>query len=495
MNSSRDARVRRGVLLSLTRRPQSSRSGEFKLKESKMDKVTCIVVGAGPAGSACALALAQKGIETVLLERGRTPGEKNVSSFTLYISVLEQLIPNFRQDLPVERNVVRTDAVYLGKHDTKSLQSYNYHYIDNPMAFTAFRRRFDSWLAQKAVAAGAQLIGSMKVTDLIKDGEQVVGIKVDEEELYADVVVGADGFHSIVGEKSGLIQAWPPERCFLAVKEVLDLPAEVINERFQLTDGIGCEQGIYCYKLNELDVFSATLYTNLDSVSLAVFARLDELQKKNVQLHEKLDTLKQHPYFYNLIKDAALREYQAHILPDGGRIKPSNLYGNGVLLCGDAGGITDTESGMGIPTCMLSGMMAAETIEEAVKKHDFSKNSLKEYLKYLDSTALLDMIHTSRKESDYFASNSRSKIPQQLETAAGIYNQYWETDVDYLSKHSFSLLGELFLGLGRYHLPAFLCWPLTALIMLFRFPARLVAIIKRKLRSRYYEWKKQPLRR
>ncbi len=460
-----------------------------------MDKVTCIVVGAGPAGSACALALARKGIDTVLLERGRIPGEKNVASFVLYTSLLNRLTPDFRQDLPVERNVVRTDTVYLGEHDTKSLQSYNYGYVDNPMAFTAFRRKFDSWLAQKAVAAGAQLISSMKVTDLIKDGDQVVGIKVGEEELYADVVVGADGFHSIVGEKSGLIQAWAPERCFLAVKEVLDLPSEVINERFQLTDGLACEQNIDCYKLNELDMFSATLYTNLDSVSLAVFARIDELEEKNIQLHEQLEVLKQHPYIHNLIKDSTLREYQAHILSDGGRIEPKNLFGNGVLLCGVAGAITDTTSGMGVPTCMLSGMMAAETIADAVTKKDFSKHSLKEYLRYLDSTALLDMIHTSRKESDYLVSDKRSEIPQQMETAAGIYNQHWETHVDYLSKHSFSLLVELFLGLGRYYLPGFLRWPLTALIKLFRFPVRLVEVIKRKLWSRYYEWKKQPVRR
>ncbi len=453
------------------------------------------MVGAGPAGSACALALARKGVETVLLERGRIPGEKNVASFTLYISVLKHLIPDFRQDLPVERNVVRTDQVFLGEHDTKALQSYNYRYVDNPMAFTAFRRKFDSWLAQKAVAAGAQLISSMKVTDLIKDGDQVVGIRVGAEELYADVVVGADGFHSIVAEKSGLIQVWPPERCLLAVKEVLDLPSEVINERFQLTDGIGCEQGVYCYNLNELDVFSATLYTNLDSVSLAVFARLDELQKKNIQLHEQLEMLKQHPYVHNLIKDATLREYQAHILSDGGRIKPKNLYGNGLLLCGEAGGITDTDSGMGVPTCMLSGMMAAETIGDAVKMNDFSKRSLKKYLKYLDSTALLDMLHTSRKESDYWAGAKRSETPRQMETAAGIYNRYWETDVDYMSKHAFSLPIELFLGLGQYRVPGFLRLPVTALIKLFRYPARLVDVMTRKLRSRYYEWKKQPVRR
>ena len=90
-----------------------------------MDKVTCIVVGAGPAGSACALALAQKGIETVLLERGRVPGEKNVSSFVLYSAELKRLIPDFRIDLPFERIVVRTDHVYLGPNDSKALTSYN----------------------------------------------------------------------------------------------------------------------------------------------------------------------------------------------------------------------------------------------------------------------------------------------------------------------------------------------------------------------------------
>lgn len=459
-----------------------------------MDKVTCIVVGAGPAGSACAIALARKGIETVLFERGRTPGEKNVASFVLYVSVLQHLIPDYRQDLPLERNVVRTDQVLLGKHDAKALQSYNYRWVDDPMAFTAFRRRFDAWLAQKAVDAGVQLISGMKVTDVIKDGDRVAGVRVGEEELYADVVVGAEGFHSIVGEKSGLIRAWPPERCYLAVKEVLDLPPDVINERFQLTEDLGCEQGLYCYHLNDLDIFSATLYTNQDSVSLAVFARPDELQQKNIQLHQELERLKQHPYVHNLVRGAALREYQAHLLSDGGRVKPQNLYGDGVLLCGEAGGITDTYSGMGVPTCMLSGMMAAETIGDAVKCKDFSRRTMQTYLKYLDSTALLKMVHDSRKESDYLAGTSRSEMPREMETAAQLYNRYWETDVQYLFRSSFSLPVELYLGLGPYRLPRLLRWPISAGIALFRLAARGVAMLKRKSRGRYHAWKKQPVR-
>lgn len=455
-----------------------------------MDKVTCIVVGAGPAGSACALSLARKGIETVLLERGRVPGEKNVSSFVLYTAELKHLIPDFRKDLPVERTVVRTDQVFLGPDDAKALTSYNYRWSDNPLAFTAFRRKFDAWFAKKAVDAGAQLIGGMKVDDLIIDGDHVLGVRVGEDELYADVVVGADGFHTIVGEKSGLVRTWEPERCFLAVKEVLDLPPAIINERFQVTDGCACEQGIYCYHLNELDIFSATLYTNRDSISLAAFARLGELKDKNVQLHAQLELLKQQPYVANLVNGATLREYQAHLLSDGGRVKPKNLYGNGVLLCGEAGGITATMTGMGIPTCMLSGMMAAETIGDAVKNKDFSKHSLKNYLKYLDATALLNMVHQSRKESDYYAGKARSEGPREMKAAATIYNRYWESNVTFLSKPSFSPLIELYLDIGQYRLPALLRWPVTALVKLCLFPARLAEAIKRKLRSRYYGWKK-----
>ncbi|MCG6909332.1 MAG: FAD-dependent oxidoreductase [Deltaproteobacteria bacterium] len=455
-----------------------------------MDKVTCIVVGAGPAGSACALALARKGVETVLFERGRVPGEKNVSSFVLYAAELKRLIPDFRKDLPFERMVVRTDQVYLGPNDSKALTSHNYRWVDDPIAFTAFRRKFDAWFAKKAVDAGVQLMSGMKVGDLIKDGDQVVGVKVGEEELYADVVVGADGYHTVVGEKSGLVTTWKPERCYLAVKEVLDLPAAVINERFQLTDGIACEQGIYCYRLNELDIFSATMYTNRDSISLAVFARLDELQQKHIRLHEQLDKLKEHPYVNNLIKGAVLREYQAHILSDGGRIPPENLYGDGVILCGEAGGITATTTGMGVPTCILSGMMAAETIGDAVKKQDFSKRSLKHYVRYLDTTALLGMIHRSRRESDYYAGPNRSASTCEMETAADLYNRWWLTDVQYLSEPFFSLPIELYLGIGQFRLPVWLRWPVTFFIKLCLFPARFAEAIKRKTRSRYYEWKK-----
>ena len=78
-----------------------------------MEKADCIVVGAGPSGTACAISLAQKGFETVLLERARQPGEKNVASAVVFTPVLEQIVPEYLQEAPLERKIGDHAFVYL----------------------------------------------------------------------------------------------------------------------------------------------------------------------------------------------------------------------------------------------------------------------------------------------------------------------------------------------------------------------------------------------
>ena len=63
----------------------------------------CVVVGAGPAGSAAALQMARDGLDVVFLERGNRPGEKNVMSGILFTDKLATLVPNFRDRAPLER--------------------------------------------------------------------------------------------------------------------------------------------------------------------------------------------------------------------------------------------------------------------------------------------------------------------------------------------------------------------------------------------------------
>ena len=71
------------------------------------EKFDCIVVGAGPAGTTCAYTLAKAGLSVVLLERGEAPGSKNVMGGILYSTILNKVIPNFWEEAPVERRVVK----------------------------------------------------------------------------------------------------------------------------------------------------------------------------------------------------------------------------------------------------------------------------------------------------------------------------------------------------------------------------------------------------
>ena len=67
----------------------------------------CVVVGAGPAGSAAALQMARDGLDVVLLERGRRSGEKNVMSGVLFTDTLCSLVPDFQERAPLQRRSAR----------------------------------------------------------------------------------------------------------------------------------------------------------------------------------------------------------------------------------------------------------------------------------------------------------------------------------------------------------------------------------------------------
>jgi len=452
-----------------------------------MDKVKCIVVGAGPAGAACAHALARKGIEVVMLERGGEPGEKNVASFVILTPVLEYLIPDFRDKAPLERNIIRFETVTIGKRDYKVFQNQSYNFIDKPICFTAFRGAFDAWFAREAVAAGAELMTGMTVTDLIRDQGRVVGVRVGEEELYADVVVGADGFHSVVAESSGLIEERDPRMSYLGVKEVLDLPSDVINERFQLRDGEGCTQECYYYPMGDVNG-GYTLYTNNDSVSLAIFGIVEMLKEGKTRLQDELDELKRHPYMQSLVGGATLREYQAHIITIGEPVDPKTLYADGVLLCGEAGRLMDA-SGTGVPTSMLSGMMAAETIELAIRRNNYSAKVLKNYVNYLDSTSLLRTMYSGSKMASYIYGRGGDSLPEHRETLARLMEMSLREGVDFIKREPYPFWKNAYLEVGRHFAPALIRWLITGWVRSSCLWTKVCNRVRRGFRRRYYEWR------
>ena len=77
------------------------------------EKFDAIVVGAGPAGNSCAYTLAKRGMKVLQIERGEYPGSKNVQGAIMYADMLEKIIPDFREDAPLERHIIEQRMWYM----------------------------------------------------------------------------------------------------------------------------------------------------------------------------------------------------------------------------------------------------------------------------------------------------------------------------------------------------------------------------------------------
>src|SRR5690606_21139977 len=116
----------------------------------------------------------------------------------------------------------------MGKESAVTFSHRNENYKEPFNCFTGLRVKFDQWFADKAVAAGAIPVYETVALDVIREGGKVVGVKTDRDDgdLYADVVVIADGVNSLLGKALGIHKEWRPDEVSLAVKEVIAMPRE-----------------------------------------------------------------------------------------------------------------------------------------------------------------------------------------------------------------------------------------------------------------------------
>jgi len=423
----------------------------------------CIVVGAGPAGSAAALQLARDGLDVVVFERGKRPGEKNVMSGVLVTRKLHALVPDFRQRAPLQRCITEEHICILGEDAAlhlPALRNYRRLSYAHP-GFTVFRSEFDAWFAQEAVDAGAELIPATLVEDLMWENGRVAGVHTRRGDLRARVVIGADGVNSTVAEKSGLHSRPQPAEVSLIVRQVLDLPAEQIEERFALQPGEGVilqSSGLVSGPTGVTKAYYTELYTNRDSLSLTAEAPLDVVQACGVPLYDVLSARERHPYIARLIQGAERREYQAHLIPWGGVPDLSCLYGDGVLLAGDAGKFT-TEDGVGSWTAMASGAAAARAVKHACEKGDFSQATLAVYRDFLDEEGL---IKTQRQAHEAWQRENRqwrilTQNPDRLFSIARRYFDDWLVEEE---QRPYSTWGELYHSLIKPVAPWYVRWPL-----------------------------------
>ncbi|HET9918746.1 MAG TPA: FAD-dependent oxidoreductase, partial [Ktedonobacteraceae bacterium] len=340
-----------------------------------------IVVGAGPAGSSAALALACAGLQVALIERGEYPGAKNVSGAALYApQLLADLLPNYWEEAPVERYLTRRVITFMSQESAFAFDFRTHNFASPPYnGFTVLRPRFDRWLASKAKEAGAMLITSTVVDDLLYSGDQVVGVRCRREngELHAPVVIAADGANSFLAKKAGLQKEFCASEMTLGVKEVLRLDRHIIEERFNLNGDEGMTNE-YVGSASGSVKGGAFLYTNADTLSIGVVTQIASLAEKRVRAYDLLDQFKQHPAVAPLVRDAVTLEYSAHMIPESGWAMMPKLSRAGMLVVGDAAGFVFA-AGMfleGMNFAIASGLAAAAAAQEAHAQGDYSARSM-----------------------------------------------------------------------------------------------------------------------
>lgn len=368
----------------------------------EQEKVDAIVVGGGPAGLTAALAMARRGLETIVVERGETAGSKNLGGL-LYGTTLEGLIPGFHEQAPVERAVVRRKLVFLAEDRWLSLDFGSEAWGRAPFnhTWTVHRSQFDKWYAARVEEEGVGLVEGMVVDGLLTEGEgaarKAVGVALrGGEEFRADAVVLADGAHCLVSQAARRelgMGAAKPQHFALGVKETIALPAKVIEDRFGLDEGQGAAIDFVGAPFDGL-VGGGFVYTQKETVSIGFAARLETLQAAGVEPAEVLDRFKRHPEVRRLLKGGELLEYGAHLIPEGGFDSlPTRFAGNGALLVGDAAGLVNMSLYKeGTNHAMESGRLAGEAVAEAKGRGDFSAAGLGSYERAMRaSSAVADL--------------------------------------------------------------------------------------------------------
>ncbi|WP_213503667.1 FAD-dependent oxidoreductase [Novosphingobium decolorationis] len=357
------------------------------------DTFDAIVVGAGPSGNAAAYTLAKEGLSVLQIERGEYAGSKNVQGAILYSDALEKIIPEFREEAPLERHVIEQrmwsmdDTSHTGMH----YRSGDFN-EEKPNRYTILRAQFDKWFSAKVKEAGALVLCETTVTELVEDlTGRVIGVRTDRQgnPIFAPVVILAEGVNGLVGQRSGLRPEIAPESVALAVKEMHFLPRETIEARFNLRGN----EGVVIEAMGTITrgmTGTGFLYTNEESISVGIGCIVSDFAESNVTPSQLLEAFKAHPSIAPLLEGSEVKEYAAHLIPEGGYKAIPRLTGDGWIVVGDAGQFVNAVHREGSNLAMTTGRVAAETVVALHRRgEEMDALALKDYERRLEATFVM----------------------------------------------------------------------------------------------------------
>jgi electron transfer flavoprotein-quinone oxidoreductase len=220
---------------------------------------------------------------------------------------------------------------------------------------------------------------------------RVIGVRVDRDggKVMADVVVLAEGVNGLIGQRAGLRETPKPDQVALAVKEMHFLPSDVIESRFNIKG----DEGVVIEAVGTISkgmTGMGFIYTNKESISVGIGCLISDFAKTGASPAKLLEDFKAHPVVAPLIAGSEVKEYAAHMIPEGGYKAIPQLYGDGWVVVGDAAQFNNAVHREGSNLAMTTGRLAAEAIFQIKSRRDpMTKENLALYKKLVDDSFVM----------------------------------------------------------------------------------------------------------
>ena len=375
-----------------------------------------LIVGAGPAGLACAIEVARlvrqdqetgggvADLNIAVLEKAESLGEHSLSGAVVNPRAFHDLFPDLAiKDFPF-RQPVDAESVYL-LTERRAQRIPTPPTMHNTEYYTASLCEIVRWLGERAEQLGVNLFTGFPVDALLVEGDTVRGVRTapsgldrqgqpgsgysEPTDLTARVTVVAEGTCGLLTQayrQWQKIGSANPPLYALGVKEVWETKRPLDRVVHTLgwplpTDAFG---GSFMYPLGP------------NQIAVGLVVGLD-YHEAGLDVHQLLQQMKLHPLFRPYLEGGQLLEWGAKTIPEGGYYSlPERRYGQGILLIGDAAGFVDVPSLKGIHYAMQSGIYAAQAAFSALKTGVTSSAALASYDQAVDASYITRDLYRTR---------------------------------------------------------------------------------------------------
>jgi electron-transferring-flavoprotein dehydrogenase len=373
-----------------------------------------LIIGGGPSGLATAIHLAdilkQRGQvgRILLIEKGSSIGSHILSGAVIKPSVFKELLPEADfQEIPFNAKVNKDRTVFLTKNRAFILP-FNMPYMNNNGNYTASLGQVCKYLALKAEERGVEIYTGFAVDEILYKDGKVIGAKTKDtgldhngrqldnfqagNRIEARITIFAEGTRGsltkMLIKKFNLDKDRNEQVYSLGCKELWSVPPGNI-EAGQIYHTMG-------YPLNNDEFGGGFIYgLNDNKVAVGLVVGLD-YKDPTFDVHDALQVWKTTSFVSKILKGGKLVQYGAKTLPEGGYYAIPRLIVDNALIVGDSAGLVAMPALKGIHLAVRSGMLAAQTIADALLNNDTSEKSLQKYETLLNNSAIYKELYAVR---------------------------------------------------------------------------------------------------